>query len=400
WEQTRSPAGAIQWKPVGSGPLTPDAHDPETTHSVMMLTTDLSLRYDPAYERVSRDFYEHPEKFERAFAEAWYKLTHRDMGPHARLLGPDVPEPRIWQDPVPTVDHPPVDASHIEALSQAIGETDLSTADLVFTAWASASTYRDTDRRGGANGARIRLMPQREWSVNQPERLARVLRALESVQAEFNAAQPDSTRISLADLIVLGGKIAIERAAKQAGADIEVPFAPGRTDAVQQQTDIASFGHLEPQTDGFRNHLREPSEQAELQALVERANFLTLTPVEMTVLLGGLRVLGVSDGDHGVWTEGPGALTNEFFVHLLDPSVTWRRQEDRTFAAFRPGSDEPVRTGTCVDLLFGSHSQLRGLSEVYAAADAQERFVHDFVAAWHKVMNLDNFRAADDKGDL
>ncbi|MBO6934275.1 MAG: catalase/peroxidase HPI [Deltaproteobacteria bacterium] len=395
WELTRSPAGAQQWTPVDGPENVPDAHDPETFHRPMMFTTDLALREDPEYGRISRRFYEHPEEFEAAFARAWYKLTHRDLGPHSRLVGSAVPdEPMIWQDPVPAVDHPLVDAADIAALKAKILASGLTIDQLVSTAWASASTYRETDMRGGANGARIRLAPQSGWAANEPEELARVLEVLGGIQTEFNSAQRGGKRISLADLIVLGGAAAIEKAAKDAGMEIEVPFAPGRTDATAEMTDAESFDVLEPQADGFRNYLPSGTEREALEGLVERADLLSLTAPEMTVLVGGLRVLGANHADtrHGVFTANPGQLTNDFFVTLMDMDVEWERRGDSLIyeARGREGGDV-VRTGTAVDLLFGSNSQLRALAEVYAGADAKERFVRDFVAAWTKVMRLDRF---------
>ncbi|MEM1414740.1 MAG: catalase/peroxidase HPI [Myxococcota bacterium] len=394
WELTRSPAGAQQWTPVGVEPTVPDAHLPNVRHRPMMLTTDLALKEDPIYGPISRNFYENPEAFEDAFARAWYKLTHRDMGPHVRLVGAEVPEPQIWQDPVPAVDHPLVGDADVAALKEAILGSGLSTAQLVSTAWASASTYRETDMRGGANGARIRFAPQSEWAVNQPEALAQVLETLEGIQSDFNGRARGGKRISMADLIVLAGSVAIEKAAADGGVTVSVPFAPGRTDATEEMTDGASFGVLEPTTDGFRNYLTESTEQAELEALVARADLLTLTTPEMSLLVAGLRVLGVSHGGSsaGVFTERPGTLTNDFFVNLLDMDLEWSAvDEGNTYEARRRGSNEVVWTGTSVDLVFGSNSQLRSISEVYAAQDAGEKFVQDFVAAWAKVMMLDRF---------
>ncbi len=397
WELTRSPAGAQQWQPVGVEPTVPDAHRAGQRHLPMMLTTDLALKEDPAYGPISRGFYENPETFEDAFARAWFKLTHRDMGPHARLRGAEVPEPQLWQDPVPAVDHPLVDDEDVRALKEAILATDLSPAQLVRTAWAAASTYRDTDMRGGVNGARLRLAPQRGWASNEPAALGTVLDTLAEVQSTFNARQRGGTRVSLADLIVLGAAAGIEAAAAEAGVTIEVPFAPGRTDATDEMTDAASFAVLEPETDGFRNYLMADTEQAELEALIERADMLTLTAPEMTVLVGGLRVLGTNHGDSsaGVFTERPGQLTNDFFVNLLDMDVEWQRSDGALFEGRRRGSDEVVWTGSAVDLVFGSNSQLRGVAEVYAASDAKEKFVADFVAAWTKVMRLDRFDMSD-----
>ncbi|MEO0323133.1 MAG: peroxidase family protein, partial [Myxococcota bacterium] len=396
WELTRSPAGAQQWQPVGVEATVPDAHRPGQRHLPMMLTTDLALKEDPAYGPISRAFYENPETFEDAFARAWFKLTHRDMGPHARLLGAEVPEPQLWQDPVPAADHPLVDASDVQALKRAILATDLTPAQLVRTAWAAASTYRDTDMRGGANGARLRLAPQRGWAANEPAALASVLDTLTEVQSAFNGRQRGGKRVSLADLIVLGAAAGIEAAAAEAGVTIEVPFTPGRTDATAEMTDAASFSVLEPETDGFRNYLTAETEQAELEALIGRADMLTLTAAEMTVIVGGLRVLGANHGDSaaGVFTANPGQLSNDFFVNLLDMDVEWQRGEGNLFEGRRRGSDEVVWTGSAVDLVFGSNSQLRGLAEVYAASDAKEKFVADFVAAWTKVMRLDRFDLA------
>lgn len=398
WELTKSPAGAHQWRPkdgAGAGTI-PDAHDPSKRHAPAMLTTDLALRFDPAYEKISRRFLEHPEEFADAFARAWFKLTHRDMGPKVRYLGPLVPkETLIWQDPVPEVDHPLVDAQDVAALKAKVLASGLTVPQLVSTAWASASTFRGSDKRGGANGARIRLAPQKDWAVNQPQQLATVLAKLEAIQQEFNASASGGKKISLADLIVLAGGAAVEKAAKDAGQDVEVPFAPGRTDASQEQTDVASFAALEPKVDGFRNYLGEtllaltPEEM-----LVDRAQLLTLTAPEMTVLVGGLRVLGANAGNsHGVFTQRVGTLTNDFFVNLLDMGTQWQPSSDaeNVFQARDRKTEEVKWTGTRVDLIFGSHSQLRALAEVYGASDAQAKFVKDFVAAWTKVMNLDRF---------
>ncbi|WP_225770625.1 catalase/peroxidase HPI [Inquilinus sp. Marseille-Q2685] len=402
WELTKSPAGAHQWRPkngAGAGTI-PDAHDPSKRHAPAMLTTDLALRFDPAYEKISRRFLEHPEEFADAFARAWFKLTHRDMGPKVRYLGPLVPkETLIWQDPVPEVDHPLVDAQDVAALKAKVLASGLTVPQLVSTAWASASTFRGSDKRGGANGARIRLAPQKDWPVNQPDQLAMVLAKLEAIQQEFNASASGGKKISLADLIVLAGGAAVEKAAKDAGQDVQVPFSPGRTDASQEQTDVASFAPLEPKVDGFRNYLGEtllsltPEEM-----LVDRAQLLTLTAPEMTVLVGGLRVLGANTGNspHGVFTKRPGVLTNDFFVNLLDMGTQWRPSSDaeNVFQARDRKTEELKWTGTRVDLIFGSHSQLRALAEVYGSSDAQEKFVRDFVAAWTKVMNLDRFDLA------
>jgi catalase-peroxidase len=374
----------------------PDAHDPSVRHAPMMLTTDLALRVDPAYERISRRFLEHPDELADAFARAWFKLTHRDLGPYARGVGALVPaEPQIWQDPVPPVDHPLVDADAVAELGARILDSGLGTAQLVRTAWASAATFRGTDKRGGANGARIRLAPQRDWAVNDPAALAEVLRVLGSVRDEFHAARTDGVRVSLADVIVLGGCVAVEAAARAAGVDVSVPFTPGRTDATEAQTDAASFAVLEPTFDGFRNYVAPGITAAPEALLVERAARLTLSAPEATVLVGGLRVLGANAGGsiHGVWTERPGQLTNDFFVHLLDPDTVWAPAgPDETVFVGRDRSSGAERwTATRVDLVFGSHSVLRALAEVYAADDATEKFVRDFVAAWAKVMDLDRF---------
>jgi len=396
WELTKSPAGAHQWVAKGAPAIIPDAHDPAKKHLPTMLTTDLSLRFDPVYEKISRRFLENPQAFADAFARAWFKLTHRDMGPRARYLGPEVPaEELVWQDPVPAVDHALVDAQDIAALKAKVFASGLTTAELVATAWASASTFRGGDKRGGANGARIRLAPQKDWEVNQPQQLAKVLQALEAIQAEFNAAQAGSgKKVSLADLIVLGGGAAIEAAAGKAGHTVAVPFTPGRTDASQEQTDVPSFKVMEPLADGFRNYVRPGLEGSVAELLVDRASQLTLTAPEMTVLVGGLRVLGANVGQsaHGVFTQRPGALTNDFFVNLLDMRTQWRPSAT---AGVLEGVDrvggEPKWTGTVADLVFGSNSQLRALAEVYGSSDAQQVFVRDFVAAWTKVMNLDRF---------
>jgi catalase-peroxidase len=400
WELTKSPAGAWQWTPKDAAAqgTVPDAHDASKAHAPMMFTTDLALRVDPAYGPIARRFHEHPDEFQQAFAKAWYKLTHRDMGPVARLVGPEVPPAQLWQDPVPAVDHPLVDAGDVTALTAKIHASGLPVADLVKAAWASAATFRGSDKRGGANGGRIRLEPQKDWPVNEPVTLARVLEVLERVQQEFNAAQADGTRVSLADLIVLGGAAAIEQAARDAGHDITVPFAPGRTDATPEMTDAASFAVLEPKTDGFRNHFAREIDRPAEELLVDRAQLLTLSAPEMTVLVGGLRVLGATTGSGsmaslGVLTGRPGTLTNDFFVNLLDMGTEW--QASPTCDQFFEGRD--TKTGAVkwiasrVDLLFGSNSQLRAIAEVYASADAVREFVADFVAAWTKVMNLDRF---------
>lgn len=399
WELTKSPAGAWQWKPkgdAGAGTV-PDAHDPNVRHAPMMLTTDLALRFDPAYEKISRRFYENPDEFADAFARAWFKLTHRDMGPRARYLGPEVPaEELIWQDPVPPVTHELIDEQDIAALKGKILASGLSVAQLVATAWASASTFRGSDKRGGANGARIRLAPQKYWEVNNPVQLSKVLDTLEGIQKEFNAANT-AKQVSLADLIVLGGCAAIEKAAKDAGHNITVPFTPGRTDASQAQTDVESFAVLEPVADGFRNYKKSKTgylATAE-ELLVDKAQLLTLTAPEMTVLIGGMRVLNTNyDGSkHGVFTKRPETLTNDFFVNLLDFGTTWKATSDaqETFEGFDRKTGQLKWTATRADLIFGSNSELRAIAEVYGAADGQEKFVKDFVAAWNKVMNLDRF---------
>ncbi|HLZ79256.1 MAG TPA: peroxidase family protein, partial [Sphingomonas sp.] len=376
-----------------------DAHDPSKKHRPTMLTTDLSLRFDPVYEKISRRFYEHPDELAHAFAEAWYKLTHRDMGSHVRLLGPEVPaEPRIWQDPVPAVDHPLIDEADIASLKAKILDSGLSIARLVATAWASASTFRGSDKRGGANGARIRLAPQKDWAVNEPAELAAALAKLEAVQKAFNTAQTGGKKVSLADLIVLGGCAAVEAAAKKAGHAVKVPFTPGRTDATPEQTDGHSFAPLEPKIDGFRNYAGEETAVSAEEMLVNRSNLLTLTAPEMTVLVAGLRVLGANVGGskHGVFTDRPGMLSNDFLVNLLKTSTSmkWEAAPDGAFVASDRASGEKRWSGTRVDLIFGSNSQLRALAEAYAAADAGPAFVDAFVAAWNKVMNLDRFDLA------
>jgi len=395
WELTKSPAGAHQWKPKnGAGAGTaPDAHDPSKRHAPSMLTTDLALRLDPAYEKISRRFYENPAQFADAFARAWFKLTHRDMGPRSLYLGPEVPaEELLWQDPIPAVDHPLIGEQDIAALKAKILASGLSVSQLVSTAWASASTFRGSDKRGGANGARIRLAPQKDWEVNQPAQLATVLGKLEAIRKEFNAG---GKKVSLADLIVLGGGAAIEKAAKDAGHDVKVPFAPGRMDASQQQTDASSFAPLEPIADGFRNYRRGKQRLSAEELLVDRAQLQTLTAPEMTVLVGGLRVLGANAGrsTHGVFTKRPETLTNDFFVNLLDMSTQWQASagSEGVFEGRDRTTKELKWTGTSVDLIFGSHSQLRALAEVFACADSKAKFVKDFVAAWTKVMNLDRF---------
>jgi catalase-peroxidase len=409
WELTKSPAGAHQWTPkngTGNGTV-PDAHDPAKRHAPSMLTTDLALRFDPAYEKVSRRFYEHPDQFADAFARAWFKLTHRDMGPIPRYLGPLVPkEPQIWQDPVPAVDHKLIDEQDVAALKAKVLKSGLSISQLVTTAWASAASFRGSDKRGGGNGARIRLTPQKDWEVNQPAELAKVLPKLEAIQKEFNGSQSNgnnggvkSKKVSLADLIVLGGCAAVEEAAKKAGHEVKIAFLPGRTDASQEQTDVHSFAVMEPVADGFRNYLRSGQVLSAEELLVDRAQLLTLTAPEMTVLLGGMRVLNANLGQakNGVFTNRPETLTNDFFVNLLDMNTKW--QASATVQGVSEGlyegrdraTDKIKWTGTRVDLLFGSHSQLRALAEVYACDDSKESFVKDFAAAWSKVMNLDRY---------
>ena len=401
WELTKSPAGAHQWTPkngAGAGTV-PDAHDASKSHAPAMLTTDLSLRFDPAYEKISRRFYENPDQFADAFARAWYKLTHRDMGPRARYLGPEVAqEELIWQDPIPAVDHELINAQDIAALKGQILASGLSIAQLVSTAWASAATFRGSDKRGGANGARIRLAPQKDWEVNQPVQLARVLEILESIQSNFNSAQSGNKKVSLADLIVLGGCAAVEQAAKNAGYNVTVPFTPGRMDASQEQTDVESFAPLEPTADGFRNYLNTQSPLTAEELLVDRAQLLTLTAPEMTVLVGGMRALNANadQSQNGVFTDRPEALTNDFFVNLLDMGMAWKAtsEAEALFEGRDRTTGELKWTGTRTDLVFGSNSQLRALAEAYGCDDAQETFVHDFVAAWNKVMNLDRFDLA------
>ncbi len=401
WELTKSPAGAYQWKPKdpAAASAVPDAHDPSKRHAPMMTTADMAMRMDPAYEKISRHFMENPQEFADAFARAWFKLTHRDMGPRARYLGKLVPqEALIWQDPIPAVDHPLVDEQDIIALKAAILACGLSISQLVTTAWASAASFRGSDKRGGANGARIHLAPQKDWEVNQPAELAKVLPALEAIQKAFNGAHSGGKKVSLADLIVLGGCAAVEAAAKKAGHDVRVPFSPGRMDASQEQTDAASFAALEPTADGFRNYVRHGQEGSAAELLIDRANLLTLTAPEMTVLVAGLRALGANFGQsgHGVFTRRTETLSNDFFVNLLDMNTQW--QKSATSAGVLEGRDRATGelrwTGTVVDLVFGSNSQLRTLAEVYACSDAQEAFMRDFVAAWDKVMNLDRFDLA------
>ncbi|MEX0717600.1 MAG: catalase/peroxidase HPI [Planctomycetaceae bacterium] len=396
WELTKSPAGAHQWVAKGAGATIPDAHDPSRKHLPTMLTTDLSLRYDPEYEKISRRFMENPDRFADAFARAWFKLTHRDMGPRARFLGPEVPdEDLIWQDPIPAVNHPLIDARDIAVLKDKVLASGAPVSQLVSTAWASASTFRGSDKRGGANGARIRLAPQKDWEVNQPERLSDVLTTLEGIRNEFNAAAAGGKKVSLADLIVLAGCAGVEQAAKNAGHDVSVPFSPGRMDASQEQTDVESFGPLEPIADGFRNYLKGKYAIPAEALLVDKAQLLTLTAPEMTVLVGGMRVLGANfEGTrHGVFTERPEALTHDFFVNLLDMGTEWNAvsQDADLFEGRDRKSGERKWTATRVDLVFGSNSQLRALAEVYGSSDGEKKLVDDFVAAWNKVMNLDRF---------
>ena len=397
WELTESPAGAKQWTPkdpAAQGTV-PDAHDPSKRHAPMMLTSDLALKLDPVYAPISKRFHENPDQFADAFARAWYKLLHRDMGPVRRYLGPWVPEPQLWQDPVPEVDHELIADEDVAALKGQLLASGLSVSQLVATAWAAASSFRGTDLRGGANGARIRLAPQKDWEANDPPQLARVLQAIEQVQQDFNASQPGGKRVSLADLIVLGGCAAVEQAAKAAGHDVTVPFAPGRTDASQEQTDVEAFSALEPTADGFRNYLEAGQKLPPEQLLLDRANLLTLTAPEMTVLIGGLRALNANTGHapHGVFTDRPETLTNDFFVNLLDMGTTWKASvsTENVYEGHDRVTDEVKWTGTAVDLVFGSNSQLRAIAEVYACEDGKEKFVRDFVAAWDKVMSLDRF---------
>jgi catalase-peroxidase len=396
WELTKSPAGAYQFQAKNGAKPIPDAFDPSKRHAPTMLVTDLALRMDPAYEKISRRFYEHPDEFADAFARAWFKLTHRDMGPRQRYLGPEIPaEELIWQDPVPAVNHPLIGDQDIAALKAKILASGLSISQLVSTAWASASTFRGSDKRGGANGARIRLEPQKDWEVNQPAQLAKVLHTLEEIQKNFNASQSGGKKVSLADLIVLGGSAAIEQAAKKAGHNVTVPFAPGRTDASQERTDVESFTYLEPVADGFRNYLKARFSVSAEELLIDKAQLLTLTVPEMTVLVGGLRVLGANYGNsaHGVFTKRPETLINDFFVNLLDMNTEWQPSagSDGVYEGRDRKTNQIKWTGTRVDLIFGSNSELRALAEVYGFADAQEKFVADFVAAWSKVMNLDRF---------
>ena len=395
WELEKSPAGANQWRAKNpeAQELIPDAFDPSKKHPAKMLTTDLSLRFDPAYEKVSRRFLENPDEFATAFARAWFKLTHRDMGPRTRYHGPEVPKEEFsWQDPVPTVDHALVDANDVAALKKDILATGVSPSKLISAAWASASTFRGSDKRGGANGARIRLSPMKDWEVNNPKQLAEVLSALEGVQQRFNA-QSGSKKVSIADLIVLAGSAGVEQAAKEAGADVKVPFVPGRTDATQEQTDSWSVGHLEPYADGFRNYGKSTDRVNTEQILVDRAQLLTLTPPELTALIGGLRVLNTNydNSATGVFTSRPGALTNDFFVNLLDMSTVWKPTGRDTFDGLDRKTGTKKWSATRNDLIFGSHPELRAVSEVYGSSDGAQRFVNDFVAAWEKVMNLDRF---------
>ena len=400
WELTTSPAGANQWTPKNpeAQGTVPDAHDPSKRHAPMMLTTDLSLKMDPIYAPIAKRFHENPDQLADAFARAWYKLLHRDMGPVSRYLGPWVPEPQLWQDPVPEVDHELIGEGDIAALKGKILASGLSISQLVSTAWASAASFRGTDKRGGANGARIRLAPQRDWDVNDPGELAKVLQTLEQIKQDFNSSQSGGRKVSLADLIVLGGCVAVEQAAKNGGHDVTVPFAPGRTDASQEQTDVESFAVLEPAADGFRNYLRAGTKLPAETLLLDRANLLTLTAPEMTVLIGGMRVLNANFGQSqdGVFTDRPETLSNDFFVNLLDMSTEWKASasSENVYEGRDRVTGEVARTGTAVDLVFGSNSQLRGISEVYACDDSKDQFVRDFVAAWDKVMNLDRFDLA------
>jgi catalase-peroxidase len=399
WELTKSPAGAKQWEAKNAPEIIPDAHIPGKFHKPTMLTTDLTLRFDPEFGKISRRFLDDPQAFADAFARAWFKLTHRDMGPRSRYLGPEVPkEELIWQDPIAAVDHKLIDEKDIAALKNKVLDSGLSVSRLVSTAWASASTFRGSDKRGGANGARIRLAPQKDWEVNQPAELAKVLKALEGIQKEFNASASGGKKVSLADLIVLAGCAGVEHAARKAGVELKVPFAPGRMDARQDQTDVESFAALEPNADGFRNHLRGKFMVAAEQLLIDRAQLLTLTAPEMTVLVGGMRMLGTNAGGskHGVFTSKPEALSNDFFVNLLDMGTEWKpvSKDAEVFEGRDRKTGKVKWTGTRVDLVFGSNSQLRALAEVYASADAKEKFVQDFVAAWDKVMNLDRFDLA------
>ena len=400
WEQTKSPAGATQWTPKGNTAVAtvPDAHDASKKHAPMMFTTDLALKEDPAYLPISKRFHENPDEFAEAFSRAWYKLTHRDMGPHSRLLGPLVPEPQLWQDPVPEVDHALIDDQDVASLKEKILASGLSISQLVSTAWASAASFRGTDKRGGANGARIRLTPQKDWEANQPEELAKVLPVLEKIQSDFNASQSGGKKVSFADVIVLAGCAAVEAAAQKGGQAIKVPFSPGRTDATQEQTDVESFSVLEPVADGFRNYLKPTYAKAAEALLIDKAHLLTLTVPEMTVLIGGMRVLNanVAKSELGVFTKRPEVLTNDFFVNLLDMNTSWKKSTmcDHFYEGRDYGSGDLKWTGSAVDLVFGSNSELRAVAEVYACEDSKEVFVRDFVAAWNKVMNLDRFELA------
>jgi catalase-peroxidase len=401
YDLVKSPAGAQQWVPINpdAKDLAPAAHDPSKRVTTIMTTADMSLRMDPIFKPIAKRFYENPEKFADAFARAWFKLTHRDMGPRSRYLGPEVPaEELIWQDPLPKVDHELIDEQDIAKLKAKILALGLSISELVYTAWASASTFRGSDKRGGANGARICLSPQKDWAVNQPAQLKKVLQSLESIQKEFNSAQSGGKRVSLADLIVLGGCAGVEQAAKNAGHDITVPFKPGRTDALQEQTDVESFAVLEPVADGFRNYLKTKYAVSAEELLVDRAQLLTLTAPEMTILVGGMRVLNANFGQlpHGVFTKRPETLTNDFFINLLDMNTVWKAtsEDEGLFEGRDRATGELKWTGTRVDLIFGSNSQLRALAEVYGCEDAREKFLHDFVAAWNKMMNLDRFDLA------
>jgi catalase-peroxidase len=397
WDLTRSPAGAQQWTPTNpeAQDTVPDAHDPSKRHAPMMLTTDLALRMDPIYGPISKRFHENPDQLAEAFAKAWYKLLHRDMGPLSRYLGPWVPEPQLWQDPVPDVDHDLVGDADIAALKEKVLASGLSVSQLVSTAWAAAASFRGTDKRGGANGARIRLAPQKDWEVNEPAELATVLQTLEGIQQDFNSSQSGGTKVSLADLIVLAGCAAVEKAAKDAGYDITVPFSPGRTDASQEQTDVESFAVLEPIGDAFRNYLRAGDKLPPEQRMLDRANLLTLTAPEMTVLVGGLRALDANFGQakHGVFTDRPGTLSNDFFVNLLDMGTEWKpsTSSENVYEGRDRATGDVKWTATAADLVFGSHSQLRALAEVYGSDDGKEKFARDFAAAWNKVMNLDRF---------
>ena len=401
WELTKSPAGASQWTPkdkLAKGTV-PDAHDPTKTHAPMMFTTDLALKMDPIYGPISKRFHENPKEFDAAFAKAWYKLTHRDMGPYSRCLGPEVAPPQLWQDPVPVVDHELIEDQDIVVLKSKLLASGLSISQLVQTAWASASTFRGSDKRGGANGARIRLAPQKDWAVNQPDQLAKILRTLEKIQRDFNRSQSGGKKVSLADLIVLGGCTAVEQAAKNGGQAVQVPFSPGRTDASQEQTDVQAFAVLEPTADGFRNYFDHKLERPAEELLIDRANLLTLTAPEMTALVGGMRVLDTNAGfpQLGIFTKRPDALTNDFFVNLLDMSTEWKKSAvcEHFFEGRNRKTGQVKWTASSVDLVFGSNSQLRAIAEVYASADSQQKFVSDFVAAWNKLMNLDRFDLAD-----